>query len=235
MSGLRAVLFDAGNTLLEIDYGGIIAALTAEGIRVAPDALRAAECRARVRLDPVLRVRSTESREVFRSYFAFTAEALGLPLTPALDRAWAALQEQDRRQGLWRHADPDARAVLEALAGEGYRLAVISNADGRVEATLERLGLGRWAEFVLDSALVGVEKPDPRIFRLALERMGLAPAEAVYVGDFYAVDILGARAAGMEGILLDPVGAWDGVPCLTVRRLADIPALLRDRFPLDSI
>jgi putative hydrolase of the HAD superfamily len=71
-----------------------------------------------------------------------------------------------------------------------------------------------WLEFVLDSSEVGVEKPDPRIFRLALERAGLAPDEAVYVGDIYSIDVLGARAAGMGAVLLDPGQCWGARDCL---------------------
>src|SRR2546423_15622480 len=68
-------------------------------------------------------------------------------------------------------------------------------------------------EFVLDSSAIGVEKPDPRIFRMALERSGLAPDEAVYIGDIYSIDVVGARAAGMQAVLLDPGRCWGARDC----------------------
>ena len=64
--------------------------------------------------------------------------------------------------------------------------------------------------------MVGVEKPDPRIFHLALERAGVAAAEAVYVGDLYSVDVVGARAAGLSAILMDPGACWGSRDCPSV-------------------
>ena len=109
--------------------------------------------------------------------------------------------------------DPNVSIIVANLKGDnawkpfqgvahwyrsGVRTAVISNSNGSVRAILERLGLLPSLEFVLDSSAIGVEKPDPRIFRMALERSGLAPDEAVYIGDIYSIDVVGARAAGMQ-------------------------------------
>jgi putative hydrolase of the HAD superfamily len=96
------------------------------------------------------------------------------------------------------------------------RAACVSNSDGRAEAHLERFGLREGLEFVVDSALVGVEKPDPRIFRIALDRMGIPAGRALYVGDIRAGDEVGSRAAGMHFVLLDPFGdyASDGVAAI---------------------
>jgi len=95
----------------------------------------------------------------------------------------------------------------------GLRAAVISNSNGSVRSILSALGLTAHVDFVLDSAEVGVEKPDPRIFELALGQARLAPAEAVYVGDLYSVDVRGARASGMRAVLLDPGGHWGARDC----------------------
>ena len=94
----------------------------------------------------------------------------------------------------------------QALRDAGYRLAVISNADGRVAGVLREVGLDPFFEFVLDSAVVGVEKPDPEIFREGCRRLELDPARCLYVGDLYPVDYLGATGAGLEAVLLDPLG-----------------------------
>jgi putative hydrolase of the HAD superfamily len=87
---------------------------------------------------------------------------------------------------------------------------VISNSDGRVAEALDAVGLGEVFEVIVDSRIAGVEKPDPRIFHVALEGMQLAAADALYVGDLYEVDVVGARRAGMDVILLDPAGAHAG-------------------------
>ena len=77
-------------------------------------------------------------------------------------------------------------------------------------------------EFVIDSGEVGVEKPDPRIFQIALERMGVSAADALYVGDLYEVDVVGARAAGLDVVLLDPSGEHSGRDVKTVRSVAEL-------------
>ncbi len=78
----------------------------------------------------------------------------------------------------------------------------------------------------MDSAVVGVSKPDPRIFRIALERSGLPASDAAYVGDYYEVDVVGARAAGMAPVLFDPIGAYSGVDCPVVQSLGDVVPLV---------
>ena len=83
-------------------------------------------------------------------------------------------------------------------------------------------------ELVIDSQLVGVEKPDPRIFAIALERLGLPPAAALYVGDIYEVDVVGARRAGLDVILLDPLGLHAGRDVRTAPSVAAVADLLLD-------
>ena len=108
------------------------------------------------------------------------------------------------------------------------RRAVVSNSDGRAEEGLAAAGLLEWFELVIDSQLVGFEKPDPRIFHAALERMGLAPAEALYVGDIYEVDVVGARGAGLDVILLDPLGNHTGRDVLTAPGIAEVAEMILD-------
>jgi FMN phosphatase YigB (HAD superfamily) len=74
----------------------------------------------------------------------------------------------------------------------------------------------------VDSGAVGVEKPDPRIFTIAAERLGIPPEQLMYVGDLHALDIVGPRRAGMHAVLLDPVGAFEGFEAPKIRKLADL-------------
>jgi len=87
-------------------------------------------------------------------------------------------------------------------------------------------------EFVVDSQLVGVEKPDPRIFQIALDKLGLPARRTVYVGDIRSVDEAGARAAGMQFVLVDPFGDYAAPGTPAVRGLQDLPTLLTERFTL---
>jgi FMN phosphatase YigB (HAD superfamily) len=85
---------------------------------------------------------------------------------------------------------------------------------------------------VVDSQLAGVEKPDPRIFAIAHERLGLPAHRSVYVGDIRSVDGAGAHGAGMHFVLVDPFGDYAAPDQLSVRRLDELPALLASRFTL---
>ncbi len=99
------------------------------------------------------------------------------------------------------------------MRAAGLVVGVISNSNGSVRSILEATGLAAHLHFVIDSSVVGVEKPDPRIFALGLREAGVAAEEAIYVGDLYSVDVLGARGAGLDGILLDPGGFWGPRDC----------------------
>lgn len=98
---------------------------------------------------------------------------------------------------------PGAKEVLGELKGRGYKLGVVSNWDALLPGVLEATGLAPYFEFVAASALVGAAKPDPRIFRVTLEGLGVEPHEALHVGDS-PDDLGGAAAAGVEALLFDP-------------------------------
>lgn len=102
---------------------------------------------------------------------------------------------------------PGAEGFLKELKRNGFRMAAVTNGVRFVqERRSKKLGLERFFEFVLTSEEVGVEKPDPRIFWIALERMGLKKEDALYVGDDPASDLEGARNAGIDFVLFSPSG-----------------------------
>jgi putative hydrolase of the HAD superfamily len=105
--------------------------------------------------------------------------------------------------------DPDARALLTALRESALGLGVISNFDYRIYAILEALGLKRYFDSITISSEAGYAKPAPEIFRMALERHSVRPEQVLHVGDSEALDIAGARAAGIAAVLVDPAGAPD--------------------------
>ena len=232
MAGMvpRAILFDAGNTLVRINYEAVAAHLAGRGHRVTVEAVEDAELRARVRLDAALAAgASSESGGIQDGYVRYLLEPLGItdPDEVAAVARWR--RAYNPPVGLFDTVHPAAARALARARAAGIVTGVVSNSNGSVEGLLARLGLGAGLAFVIDSAVVGVEKPDPRIFRLALARAGVEPGEAVYVGDLYSVDVVGARAAGMEGILLDPRGYWGPRDCATAPTVADVVALLLAR------
>ena len=117
---------------------------------------------------------------------------------------------------------PGVPQALERMQRQGLTLAVVSNSDGTCATSLEEAGLLRYLNFVIDSAEVGVEKPDPRIFEIALARCGADPRRTLHVGDLYHADVAGARGAGLHALLLDPYGDWPPMDC---ERAPDLSAV----------
>jgi putative hydrolase of the HAD superfamily len=222
VKGIRAVLFDAGGTLIHMD--GVRTAAAA-GLPYRDEAFSRAydAAVADMRRWVVANPKSTDSERMPR-FLASLLAGLGLPEESRRDAVRGIVAEH-ARANLWSRGAEDAPATLQALRARGYRLAVVSNADGRVRALLEEAGLSPHFEFVVDSAEVGVEKPDPRIFRAATARLDLPPACCAYVGDIYEIDVLGARAAGLEAILIGNCEAPADVP-----RIESLAGLL-DHFP----
>ncbi len=224
IDGVRVVLLDAGGTLIDLDPDRLAAALEPLGIVPDEPSIRRAEGPARRWADRAVR-RGIEPRDLWDGYFGRVLAGAGVPpdrVPRALERLW----EANRRDGLWRRPVPGARETLARLREAGLRLAVVSNAEGQVEADLRDAGFADLLDLVIDSHLVGVAKPDPGIFRVALERLGAAPGACVHVGDVPAYDVEGARAAGITPVLVDRWEAWPDAGCARIREIAELPPLL---------
>ena len=227
---IRAILFDAGNTLIRMDYAAIAAELERHGVRVTPEAVQRAEWMARVQLDAELFAPegafSTESRDTTERYTRYVLEGVGVtdPAVVATMTAWRRVYNAP--VGLWTVAEPEAAAALALVRDAGRIAGVISNSNGTIRSILERLDLTRSLDFVLDSQEEGLEKPDPRFFQLALARAGVVPEAAAYIGDLYSVDVVGARRAGIRAVLMDPGGCWGARDCPAAPTVLDAVRLL---------
>ena len=223
---ISTVLFDVGNTLHHLDHELVAATISRRARTVTGHEVAVAEYNAKAAVDAQLRARREGTDEVRRgSYFQSILETLSVPAS-TWEEIGAELRAEDQRQSLWRVMAPETPEVIEQLGRRGFTLGVISNADGRVPAALQASGIAEHFTVVLDSHLVGVEKPDPRIFYLALEACGTSSHETVYVGDIYEIDVQGARGAGITPILLDPLGGYGEVDCLRIDRLSRLLDLL---------
>ena len=98
---------------------------------------------------------------------------------------------------------PDVFEILSTLRDQRYKLGIISNWPATLETTLQRSGLRDYFSVVVGSGTVGYSKPHPQIFKIAAERMAIDPGDALYIGDSLEHDVAGARAAGMDVVLLD--------------------------------
>ncbi|GAA1344934.1 hypothetical protein GCM10009635_61820 [Actinocatenispora thailandica] len=124
--------------------------------------------------------------------------------------------EISRSRNMWHAPDPASKQALAEITGAGVPVAVVSQADGRIAQMLrdarmcqEGDGPGVPVDAVLDSAIVGFDKPDPRLFRAALDRVRVDAAHAVHVGDTVPADVRGAQAAGIRAVHYDPYDDCD--------------------------
>ena len=131
------------------------------------------------------------------------------------------LIENTQMSANWDQILPGTRDALERIR-QDYAVAVISNADGKIDAVLRRCGIADCFESITDSGIVGQEKPHPAIFEAALLAMKAEPAESLYVGDVYSIDYVGARNAGMQAVLFDVAGTYREQEFPRVESLAEL-------------
>ena len=218
---IDTVFLDIGNTLISIDFDWVADELDRRGLSVTAEALRRAEAAARPGYSRQLFVEGVEPGvDLFGRYLAAIfarldgADAAGARrLATLADDLRPVLRPGGRASALWRSVMPRVPEALDRLRALGLRLVVVSNSDGTAEHSLEIAGLRHHVDAVVDSALVGFEKPDPRIFHHALALCGADAVRTLHVGDLYHADVLGAREAGVHAVLLDPYDDWPDVDC----------------------
>lgn len=224
---IQTLFLDAGGVLVHPNWGRVSEALTAAGVPVSADRLAAAEPHAMRVLDEATIVGATDDQKRGWMYFNLILEQVGLARSDQSDRALDALRAYHAEHNLWEHVEPDVVPVLAALRGRGLRLVVVSNANGRLRHLFDRLDLAGWFDALLDSHEWGVEKPDPRLFELALAASGAEASTTAHVGDLYHVDVAGARRAGLaHAVLYDPAQLYGEADCPRLARLADLSAWL---------
>lgn len=219
---LETLFLDAGGVLVYPNWTRVAAALDRYGVRADPADLAAAEAVAKRRLDVDGTISATNDASRGWLYFNLVLEAAGVARSEASDAALAELHAFHMTNNLWEHVPDGIPDVLAALGAAGLRLVVVSNANGTLREHFRRLALDRYFACILDSHDEGVEKPDPRLFRIALEKSGADPVSTIHVGDLYEVDVVGARAAGLRGVLLDERGLYEDADCPRVRSLREL-------------
>jgi FMN phosphatase YigB (HAD superfamily) len=219
---VRAIFFDVGNTLLFPNRERIHAPLAERGLVLDSEHLRDLECRTKNQFDGMMTANGSTDHSFWWMFYSQLLSEIGLKDDVIRDQLVAAI----RNSGNWDIIPPGTAEQLRAI-GEHYEIAVISNADGKIENVLQRCGIAHCFRTITDSGLVGYEKPHPEIFRQALKIMNAVPEESLYVGDVYSVDYLGATGAGMQAMLMDVPRAYrdKGVP--RVETLKELQIVLR--------
>jgi putative hydrolase of the HAD superfamily len=220
---------DAGGVLVFPNFERISDTFARHGIHVSPDALRAADPHGRFAVDTADRVAVTSDADRGSMHFRMMLERAGVPadapIQEVLDELWAYHSEHN----LWEYVPPDVIPALERLTATGLPLAIGSNANGIIHRVFERSGLRRYFSVICDSQVEGVEKPDRRFFEILVERAGGRPETTLHVGDLYHVDVVGARGAGLQTMLLDPHDLYAGYDVTRVKSLGQLVTLVTGR------
>ncbi|HKN17129.1 MAG TPA: HAD family hydrolase [Candidatus Sulfotelmatobacter sp.] len=201
MAERRVIFFDVGNTLLFPNRANMLAPLPSEH-HPTLEQWQALERRTKTEFD-----REVQSGRVDHGFWWIFHTYLLKDLDENLDGLVGELVQNTQKSANWDQILPGTRTALDRI-GARYRIAVISNADGKIENVLSRCGIAECFESITDSGIVGFEKPRPEIFEAALKTMNARADECLYVGDVYSVDFVGARNAGMQAVLFDVSGAY---------------------------
>jgi putative hydrolase of the HAD superfamily len=206
MAERRVIFFDVGNTLLFPDRTKMLAPIARE-LHPTLEQWQALERRTKNTFDQGMQNGKID-RGFWWIFHTYLLEQLG-----ADTAVREALLENTQNSANWDQIVPGTRGILERIRSK-FRIAVISNADGRIEQVLSRCAIADSFESITDSGIVGVEKPRREIFEAALQSMKARAEESLYVGDVYSVDYVGARGVGMDAVLFDVAGAYcdRGVP-----------------------
>ncbi len=232
---IKVLFFDVGNTLIAIDLAWVSEELSKRGIQCDAKTLQRAEAAARpeistqihsVKNDPSIDERAFYFKKILNNTPYETKKDTDSINHIVRDLIQIFFSEGNATR-LWSYVLPGTYEALSMLKSMGYQMNVVSNSDGSVERQLIEGNLRSFFNVVIDSYLVKVEKPNPKIFEIALEKANCKPKESLYIGDIYDIDIVGANSVGMQAVLIDPFWDWNGVDCERVPDLLTLAGRLK--------
>jgi putative hydrolase of the HAD superfamily len=200
----RVIFFDVGNTLLFPNRAKMLAPIASQ-LHPTLAQWQALERRTKTEFDQGMQSGRVDHSFwwIFHTYFLADLDEVASDRDGLVKR----LVENTQKSSNWDQILPGTRAALDRIRKE-FRIAVISNADGKIENVLSRCGIADCFESITDSGIVGFEKPCAEIFAAALKTMDARADQSLYVGDVYSVDYIGATNAGMRAVLFDVAGAY---------------------------
>jgi FMN phosphatase YigB (HAD superfamily) len=227
MGRTRVIFFDVGNTLLFPNRARMLAPIASDRHPTL------AEWQARERRTKRDFDQDMQSGKIDYSFWwmfhSSLLEDIGTDAS-VRDALLLELVRNTQNSANWDQILPGTCEALKRI-GQNFRIAVISNADGKIEQVLSRCGIADCFESITDSGVIGIEKPRREIFEAALEVMKARAEESLYIGDVYSVDYVGARGAGMQAVLFDLAGAYRDIEVPRVKSLAQFETWLRDEVP----
>ena len=218
---VTALFFDVGNTLLFPNRQKMLPALHQRGVFPPEDVLLEIERQTKRQFDALVAGHPEVDHGFWRIFYTRLLAELRIADEGVADD----LVARTRISANWCDIRPGTREALLALRKK-YRLAVISNADGKIADVLAHCGIADCFETITDSGILGREKPDPAIFEAALTSLNVRAAESLYIGDVYSVDYAGSTGAGMQAVLFDVCGAYKGEGIRRLESLAELMSIL---------
>jgi putative hydrolase of the HAD superfamily len=225
---IKAVFFDFYNTLTSFDPAREelqVTACSEFGIALNPEAIPrgywlADDFMSRENARSPIHKRPLQEELAFWSdYEAIILKTVGVEVSKELAlQIFTRLRQLDRRLILF----DDVLPILRILKDRGIVLGLVSNLSRGLDGHCNELGLTPYVDFAITSAEIGAEKPHPPIFLVALERARVSASEAIHVGDQYFADVAGAKGVGINPLLLDRNGFWEGInDCPRIRGLSE--------------
>jgi putative hydrolase of the HAD superfamily len=220
---VEVIFLDAGGVLLYPDWERVSAILAKYGIAVPSAQLAEAEFAAKRSMDEAGFTTTTGDITEPDGYLGWVVKAADVDYDhEGLHAAAAEFESTHASDNLWSDMPEEVPGALARLRHAGYRLAVLSNTESNLRDRIKSAGIEPFFETLVISAEVGSEKPDRKIFDEALRRMAVAPEHALHVGDFYSIDVVGARGARIPAVMLDSKGLS---PDRDVTRVASLTEL----------
>ena len=206
-AGIRAIFFDAGGTLFRPFpsvghyYSGVAAR---HGCKVGAEEVEAAFRRVWSEHDRIGDLRSHSDEKIEKEFWRkiVTAVFKDFKGLKAFDSFFDELHDLFAEPGVWK-LYPEVEEVLRSLKEQKFILGMVSNWDSRLLRLCEGLGIDRYFDFKVISAVFGAAKPNPKIFKEALKKANVPAGEVVHVGDSLEDDVRGAHLAGIRAIWLD--------------------------------
>ncbi len=225
----KAVFFDLGGTLLVMRRDRVFRNVLAEaGIEVDLERVHSAYVKVESWWLSTYGNRKLTPEQTTEAYRDLDAKVFGdlFPMGTPEETERMSIRARERWPELEKEIPlelyPDTIPLLEKLSKDGFAMALVSNAPPDTGKAVDALGLPHYLKTVVISGVVGYSKPHPEIFRIALRQAGVQPGETIHVGDLYESDVVGARNAGIEGILIDRDGTQTGLDCPRITSLEEV-------------